>query len=229
MRKVILSLILIGAFYACTTDSATTTTKEVEKTEVAIKKSEKKFYKKPENTPLTGLDKLVKAASNDKGVVQWEGSKPTGTHMGNLELVGKEIVFKNDELKSVELTFDMNSISCSDITNPDYNAKLINHLRSNDFFNVENYPQAILKSTEITNKVDYYSVKADLTIKGITQTVVVPVYIKENEETKLLVGGVEIDRTKFNIHYKSKSIFPNLGDKFISDNFTVKFAIPQKK
>ncbi len=228
MKKIILSLSLIGALYACSSESSTTV--EVKDTkEVVEKETGKKFFQKPEETPLTGLDELMKAVEGDGSVIQWEGYKPTGTHVGNLALAEKTIVIKNDELKSIELKFDMNSISCTDITSPDYNKKLINHLRSDDFFNVENYPQAILKSTEIVKGNGNYKVKADLTIKGITQTVVVPVSIKQVENMNMLVGGLEIDRTKFNIHYKSKSIFPDLGDKFISDNFTVKFAIAQNK
>ena len=31
-----------------------------------------------------------------------------------------------------------------------------------------------------------------------------------------------IDRTNFNIKYKSKTIFPDLGDYFIYDEFTIK-------
>ncbi len=229
MKKIILSLFLVGAFYACSNESGTATT-STENTEVVEKeKSNKKYAKKPERTPMSGLDQLVRAVKGENAVVQWEGTKPTGTHVGNLDLEEKMIVFEEGELKVVNLAFDMTSITCTDISNPDYNAKLINHLRSDDFFNVDNYPTAHFKSTSITKDENSFIVKGDVTIKGITHSITVPMYLRENEEMYLLVGGVEVDRTKFNIRYKSKSIFPDLGDKFISDNFTIKFAIPQKK
>ncbi len=229
MKKIILSLLLVGTFYACSNNEGTKVEATV-KTEVSKKKKDnKKYYQKPERTPMSGLDLLVREVKGETPIVQWEGVKPTGTHVGNLTLLDKKLKVVNGELKAMKFSFDMNSITCTDITNPEYNAKLINHLRSEDFFNVENYPSAMFNSTEITKEGDTFLVKGDITIKGITQSIVVPVYLKQNDEMNMIVGGVEVDRTKFKIHYKSKSIFPDLGDKFISDNFTIKFAIPQKK
>ena len=42
-------------------------------------------------------------------------------------------------------------------------------------------------------------------------------------------GRIDIDRTLYDIRYKSKSFFPDIGDKFIYDNFTLNFKINAKK
>lgn len=48
-----------------------------------------------------------------------------------------------------------------------------NHLRSADFFDVENFPQMTFESTEITRVADdRYKVKGNLTIKAVTNEVV---------------------------------------------------------
>lgn len=46
-----------------------------------------------------------------------------------------------------------------------------NHLKSADFFDVENYPTIDFKSTSITRDGDDYTVTGDLTIKDVTKPV----------------------------------------------------------
>ncbi|ESU31760.1 hypothetical protein G3A_14675 [Bacillus sp. 17376] len=46
-----------------------------------------------------------------------------------------------------------------------------NHLKSADFFDVENYPTIDFKSTSITRDGDDYKVTGDLTIKDVTKPV----------------------------------------------------------
>jgi polyisoprenoid-binding protein YceI len=49
------------------------------------------------------------------------------------------------------------------------------HLRSPDFFDVENYPALTFRSKKITKRGAGYDVTGDLTIKNVTKEVVVPV------------------------------------------------------
>src|SRR5690606_22063799 len=46
-----------------------------------------------------------------------------------------------------------------------------NHLKSADFFDVENNPTIDFKSTSITKDGDDYEVTGDLTIKGVTKSI----------------------------------------------------------
>ncbi|MDQ0268472.1 YceI family protein [Cytobacillus purgationiresistens] len=65
---------------------------------------------------------------------------------------------------SIELTIDLASI---DTRNEDRD----NHLRSADFFNVENNPKMTFKSAKIESKGDgEYDVTGDLTISGVTKS-----------------------------------------------------------
>jgi polyisoprenoid-binding protein YceI len=51
-----------------------------------------------------------------------------------------------------------------------------NHLRSADFFDVEKYPTITFKSSKVVPKgKDLYEVTGDLTMHGVTKTLVVPV------------------------------------------------------
>lgn len=53
------------------------------------------------------------------------------------------------------------------------NADRNGHLRSNDFFHMENHPQITFVSTSIAASGDEFTVTGDLTIKGVTKPVTV--------------------------------------------------------
>lgn len=79
----------------------------------------------------------------------------------------------------VDLAFDPNDVSASRV-NATITAASIdtgierrdNHLRSPDFFDVENYPTITFKSTGIRDITDHgFTLDGDLTIRGITRPV----------------------------------------------------------
>ena len=75
---------------------------------------------------------------------------------------------RGDEFHSAEFIVDMTTIINSDIENEKYRSKLEGHLKNEDFFNVESFPESKLKVTNSTKlDEDKYNFKADLTIKGI--------------------------------------------------------------
>jgi polyisoprenoid-binding protein YceI len=74
---------------------------------------------------------------------------------------------ENDDLSTADIRFsaDVNSIETGQA---DRDA----HLKSDDFFNAEKFPELTFKSTEIRkNKDQLYSVNGDLTIRDITRSV----------------------------------------------------------
>lgn len=81
-------------------------------------------------------------------------------------VTGQIALDENDYTNSeVEATIDVASLSSRD-------DKRDGHLRSADFFDVENYPTATFKSTRIVSKGgDKYEVTGDLTVRGVTKQV----------------------------------------------------------
>jgi len=77
----------------------------------------------------------------------------------------------NPSASSVQLTIDPASISTG---SPDRDG----HLRSADFFDVEQFPQWGFRSTEVTRDGETWTVTGDLTIKDVTRPVTI-----EFEET----------------------------------------------
>ncbi|MBI9040126.1 MAG: YceI family protein [Lutibacter sp.] len=140
------------------------------------------------------------------------------------------LIVANGKLTAGNFTFDMNSIVVLDIPADDeYNAKLVGHLKNGDFFDVENNPTATFQIKEVVNG-DTTLVKGDLTIKGITKTIEFLVTLVQTETGIELIGDAfKIDRTEYNIQYKSQKFFDDLKDKFIDDAFEISFKVSATK
>ena len=86
---------------------------------------------------------------------------------------------------------------------------------------VDIYPTA---EFEIAN-YSQGELQGDLTIKGITQPVSLPVSLSLGENTMRITGDVLVDRTLWGIEYRSDSVFSDLGDKAIDDNLEINIDI----
>ena len=94
------------------------------------------------------------------------------------------------------------------------------------------FPNATLKILSSTidkeNKLIIHST-ADLTIRGITNNIVIPFELNKGQTIFSAKGSVDIDRTLYNVKYKSDKFFEGLGDKMIYDNFTITFNLFTKE
>jgi polyisoprenoid-binding protein YceI len=76
-----------------------------------------------------------------------------------------DIVVAENPLDSrVDATVQMASVDTNDETRD-------NHLRTNDFFDIENHPTMTFRTTSIEPDGDDYKLNGDLTIRGVTKPV----------------------------------------------------------
>ena len=169
------------------------------------------------------------SVDNSISKMEWVGKKVTGQHNGTVTVKSGDVMVEDGMITGGTLMIDMNSIVVLDIKDEETNAKLLGHLKSDDFFSVEKNPMAKLVITKVEEKGDKYHIHGDLTIKGITEKVEIPAKIKMEDGKVVAIGETEIDRTKFDIRYGSGKFFEGLGDKMIYDNFIVKFKVGAKK
>lgn len=99
-----------------------------------------------------------------------------------------------------------------------------NHLRTADFFEVEKYPMMTFKSTKVEQKKKQWMITGDLTMKGVTKSVMFPFNIVGFAKDQR--GGVKmgvtaettINRRDFGVNYGGN--LPS-GVAVLSDNVTV--------
>ncbi|MCF6222289.1 MAG: YceI family protein [Flavobacteriaceae bacterium] len=170
-------------------------------------------------------------ANTSNSKINWKGFKPTGEHYGTIMISDGHFKVNNNQITGGEFNINMNSIVNLDMpADNEYNAKLVKHLKSDDFFGVEKHPIANFKITEVEVKGDQTLIKGNLTIKEITNPVsfLTSVNITNNKLT-FKSDNFKIDRSKWNIKYKSKSFFENLADKFIYDDMEISIEVEANK
>ncbi len=158
--------------------------------------------------------------------VYWTGKKVTGEHTGYVSIGDGEVHVAKGEVVAANVNMDLNTIVCTDLTNEEWNQKLVGHLKSDDFFSVDKYPVAnfTIKSIEAADN-GKHKVKGDLTMKGQTHEISFPADVKVMNDVVSAKGTATIDRTKWNIQYGSGKFFKGLGDNLIYDDFEITFDI----
>lgn len=156
-----------------------------------------------------------------KSTFKWTGKKVTGQHWGYIKFTDGQLTTDGNNIVGGTFTVDMNSMDCQD-TKGEYGTKLLGHLKSDDFFSTEKFPTSTLTIKKVTPKDgNNYDVVADLKIKGITNEVTFPAVITKDAANLTAIAAFKINRTKYDIKYRSGNFFENLGDKAISDDFEV--------
>jgi len=164
--------------------------------------------------------KIVSAQSN----IDWVGKKVTGAHNGTIAVKEGEIVLTDRELTGGKFVIDTTSIKILDITDPATNAQFFGHLASDDFFSTEKYPEASLEITSVSGN----HVEGDLTIKGITHPVGFDVAVNVSGNLLTATGKLVIDRTKYEMKFRSGNFFKDLGDNLIYNDFELTVIITAK-
>jgi len=119
------------------------------------------------------------------------------------DFVGTLVVAENPEESSVEVTIKAASIDTHDEGRD-------NHVRTNDFLNVEEYPTIEFRSTKVeVGATKSWKVSGDLTIRGITRPTVLDVEFEGvimdpwgNQRLGFTASG-EIDRNDFGVSFNA--------------------------
>ncbi|MBX2902509.1 MAG: YceI family protein [Chitinophagales bacterium] len=177
---------------------------------------------------LVTISALVQAQIFDADIknstVGWVGKKITSQHNGTVQLKAGFLGFKNGKLEAGKFEIDLNTITCKDISDPQKNADFVEHLKNDDFFSVNKFPLAVLTITRVVPKAGAakgqpnYTFFGNLSIKGKNNPVEFPATVEVNGKTLTGKAKFSINRTKWDITYKSGTFFPSLADKAISDD-----------
>ena len=171
--------------------------------------------------------------------IKWQGAKPTGVHNGIVPVSAGTIVLKDGIITGGTIEIDMTGITVTDLEG-DSKANLEAHLKGKDpgkeldFFNVDKFPKStyvINSSTSLDNDPDgTHLITGNLTIKDITKPV--NFKAKVNTDGTTLTASTPqfaVDRTEYDIKFKSAKVFTNLKDDFINDEFTLQINVAANK
>jgi len=176
---------------------------------------------------FTSIKKTNYKVNTETSKINCKGFKPTGSHYGTIHLSNGNFIVNDNKIIGGEFTIKMNSILDLDMpADNEYNAKLVGHLKSEDFFDVEKYPNGGFQIKGTEKKGEKTLIKGELTLKGITHPVSFLANVKiDNGQLAFKSETFKVDRSKWNIRYKSKSFFDDLKDKFIEDDMEISIEV----
>ncbi|MCB0414858.1 MAG: YceI family protein, partial [Bdellovibrionales bacterium] len=175
----------------------------------------------PEKTDVLELKIPADGTYNittDKSEMRWVGKKFTGDqHSGTVGIQSGFVTISEGKVSAAEIMIDMTAMTDRSIKDEEKKQTLLGHLKSADFFDVENHPTAKFVMTDNSGMGNFKGeIMGDLTIKGQTHPVKVDLVLSQNGEMGMVSSGSMIfDRTEYGIKYKSESVFSDLGDAAI--------------
>lgn len=178
--------------------------------------------------------------------IEWVATKVSGYHSGTVNVKNGELQVKDGNLTGGSFALNMNSIVVSGPkgSDPSGNAKLLGHLKSPDFFEVDKNPEATFVITgvqpftgTINDSIDprqediskykvsnpTHTVSGNLTIKGVAKNIEFPARITVTGNSADAVAKFNIDRTQWNI------IYPGKPDDLIRNDIHLGIALKAKR
>jgi rhodanese-related sulfurtransferase/polyisoprenoid-binding protein YceI len=174
----------------------------------------------------------VRALRLDECQIDWTGRNSGSKHWGRLQLKSGELRFDEGRLVEGEMEIDMNSITNLNLEDGPMRGVLEDHLKSDDFFDVERFPSASIKllSTEsipdACKGLPNLRVRCQLTMKGISNELEFLAATGLNGDGHWTVqANFDFDRTKWDVIYGSGRFFRNLGMHLVNDLISVELKL----
>ncbi len=150
----------------------------------------------------------------EKSKIHWVATEMRGTkrRMGIISFNNGLLLLQKGEIVGGKFTVDMESMDVTDIPMHEHIARenLLNHLKSDDFFNVVQYPTATLRLTNVQKiKNDSLKISGNLTIREVTKNIQFYGYHKRG----MVRTNFKFNRLDWNIAYEGSWADKTLIDK----------------
>lgn len=187
----------------------------------------------PEVTLKDGLYHID--AENSR--LEWIGRNLNNRHLGRIDILKGELIVVDGKPSAGSIVLDMASITNLDLQDPAYRDMLIRHLKSDDFFAVQRFPNASLTLTgwearsEAPPEASNGIATGDLTIKDVTRSISFPAIVAPQQDGGIKIhAAFDIDRTLWNVCYGSARLFERLGMHLVHDLISLElFASANKE
>lgn len=153
-------------------------------------------------------DTEVYTLATTTSLITWKARKPIGEHCGTIRIDKGSVAVKDGEIVGSEIVIDIASMDVLRLGNVK-KQKFISHLKSDDFFDVEAYPNAIFRivAVEMYEHLPRIStdsavassathlITGNLTMKGKTYSITFPAQITLKENALIARAEFMIDLT----------------------------------
>ena len=151
--------------------------------------------------------------------IAFTGAKVTKNHEGAFRSFEGTIglVASDPTMSAVQVNIDMTSVAIDP-------AKLTTHLKSKDFFDVAQFPNATFASTTIRPGAtpSSYNVTGKLTLHGVTKPLTFPATIRIADGSLEADWEITLNRKDYGI------VYPGMPDDLIRDEVAIKLSIRAK-
>jgi polyisoprenoid-binding protein YceI len=178
--------------------------------------------------------------------IEWIGTKVTGYHTGEVPIKSGELYVKDGNVSGGKFILNVAGITVSGpkSVSAESSAKLLGHLKSGDFFDIEKHPEATFELTDIkpfqgnvTDTADprqeeineykvgnpTHTVSGNMTIKGITKNIEFPARVTVSGNEAEAIARFNIDRKQWGI------VYPGKPDDLIRDDIHLGIKIEAEK
>jgi polyisoprenoid-binding protein YceI len=148
-------------------------------------------------------------------------------HEGTLEFQSGYLHVDGKAITRGEFNINMNSLfSLDEQTGQDIEG-LTEHLKGDDFFSVEKFPNAYFSIASVvpTKTPGRFEVKGLLTIKGIINPITFEANIVVADALVAIKAEFTFDRLLWNITYQSKNFLNDIKDTAIADSIQIKLDL----
>jgi len=162
----------------------------------------------------TRLENLTDSLSiSTKSLVYWKGTKMRGlgSHEGVVNIEYGHLIFEKGMPQSGLIQVNMQTIQVTDIpeTDPIPRKNLTEHLKNEDFFDVDNFPIASFEWTECSLVGEnVWNIRGKLKIKEISK----PLQLTVQRKGNILEGEFQINRFDWDIAYRGSWVDRTLVD-----------------
>ncbi|HUP64722.1 MAG TPA: YceI family protein [Thermoanaerobaculia bacterium] len=165
----------------------------------------------------TGEERVV-PIDKSRSQIGFVGAKVTGQHEGTFHEFDGGVRFRGEEATGVDFTIGVASLETD-------SQRLDNHLRSADFFDVANHPNARFTSNSIqpvtspSAEGHTHEVTGNLEMRGTSQEIRFPVSVAETTDGLGVVSQFTIDRHDWGVSFKGAP------DDLIRDDVLIRLDI----
>jgi len=153
--------------------------------------------------------------------VAWTGRKVSGEHFGTVKIKSGSLTIREDKLVGGSIIIDLTTISSDDLEG-EFKGKLEGHLKSEDFFDVANHPEATFEITSVQEGAETgtLTISGNLTMRGVTKNITFDANVQEISETAFnATADFNVAREDWGITYSGKA------DDLISKEFNLKITL----